>query len=697
MDGNLKATDSVAFNPAQLDKLFPFHVHTDAQLRVNHLGPGLSRLIPELRRGDLLPQFFKLVRPSVPFLPEELRQSLGLLILLETPSGVTMRGQFQALESGGFLYLGSPWLNSLRAMNAAGLDISDFAPHDPTVELLHLLQLQKMNLEDQGRLVLRMSGQSKELNEAHRQMAQELSDRIRAEALTRSILDTAVDAIVTIDEQGLIQTVNPAFERLFGYTPEDILGRNVSLLMAEPQATAHDGYILRYLKTGEKHVIGTGREVEGLRKDGTPCPLLLSVGVFEVEGKRRFTGVLHDIRESRAAREQEVEIASRIQQTLLFGSPPVGFLGLDLSVLALPSQKVDGDFFDFYRYGGETLDLLIGDVMGKGIPAALLGAAAKTHLQRVAAATLGELRGVDRLPTPADLVNRLHAAMGDHLIGLNSFITLCYARLDLRQMRLELVDCGHPGSLLIRSGQPITRLSGPNVPLGFLPEEHYQSIGLDLLEGDLLVLYSDGLTEATDRDGELFGNERLEQAAQAAAGGSSTQVLAAIQAEIEKFLDGQKPGDDLTCLVVQIGRRSSAPILGHRELELRSDPYELPLLRQTVQAFLDDYFPNLDEVETYRLMLAVNEAVANIIRHAYSGRKDGWTFLTCDAGSDWVSFAVYHRGIPLDPQAMDQVAELEEPSEGGMGLFLIKSCCDQVEVNTNSEGLHSLTMWRRFS
>jgi len=697
MDPELKAIDGVAFSSAQLDKIFPFHVSTDADLMVTHLGPGLLRLTPELRQGDPLPQVFRLIRPSLPFTGEEIRRSTGLLALLESPGGVRMRGQFQALEGGGLIYLGSPWINSLNAMNAAGLDISDFAPHDPTVELLHMLQLQKMNLEDQGRLVQRMAQQSEKLNQAHRQMAQELSDRIRAEAQTRSILDTAVDAIVTIDETGVIQTVNPAFERLFGYDTSEILGRNVSTLMPEPHARAHGGYIRRYLETGETHVIGTGREVEGLRKDGSLCPLLLSVGVFEVEGQRRFTGVMHDIRESRAAREQEVEIASKIQQTLLFGCPPIGFQGLELSVLALPSQKVDGDFFDFYRYGGETLDLLIGDVMGKGIAAALLGAAAKTHLQRVAAATLGELRGVDRLPAPADLVNRLHGAIGDHLIGLNSFITLCYARLDLHRMRLELVDCGHPHSLLVRAGQPITRLSGPNVPLGFLPEEHYEALEVELCEGDLLVLYSDGLTEAASPGGELFGIERLERVAQAGSGGTSTQLLAAIRQEVESFLDGKNPGDDLTCVVAQVGKRSLEPVLGYRELELRSDPYELPFLRQTVKAFLEDHFPGLDEVESYRLVLAVNEGAANVMRHAYSGRKDGWTLLICDAGANWVRFGLYHRGLPLDPQALERIGELEEPTEGGMGLFLIKSCADQVEVSTSSAGIHGLKMLRRFS
>lgn len=108
MDPKVKAIDGVAFSTAQLDKIFPFHVSTDENLMVTHLGPGLSRLTPELRPGDPLPQVFRLVRPSLPFTGEEIRHSVGLLALLESPGGVRMRGQFQTLEGGGLIYLAAP-------------------------------------------------------------------------------------------------------------------------------------------------------------------------------------------------------------------------------------------------------------------------------------------------------------------------------------------------------------------------------------------------------------------------------------------------------------------------------------------------------------------------------------------------------------------------------------------------------------
>lgn len=119
----------------------------------------------------------------------------------------------------------------------------------------------------------------------------------RSEDYLRSIVATAVDAIITIDERGTIDTFNPAAERMFGYTAAEVAGRNVRLLMPPPYRDEHDGHLARYVKTGEARIIGIGREVVGLRKDGTTFPLDLAVS--EVDHRRRFTGILRDLSDRR--------------------------------------------------------------------------------------------------------------------------------------------------------------------------------------------------------------------------------------------------------------------------------------------------------------------------------------------------------------------------------------------------------------
>jgi two-component system sensor kinase FixL len=123
-----------------------------------------------------------------------------------------------------------------------------------------------------------------------------LEERLRAsEARWRSVIDSAVDGVIVIDVTGCIESFNPAAERLFGYTEAEVLGKNVNVLMPSPYHEEHDGYMSRYLTTGEKKIIGIGREVKGLRRDGTTFPLRLSVGEMNVNGERKFTGIVADL------------------------------------------------------------------------------------------------------------------------------------------------------------------------------------------------------------------------------------------------------------------------------------------------------------------------------------------------------------------------------------------------------------------
>jgi PAS domain S-box-containing protein len=119
----------------------------------------------------------------------------------------------------------------------------------------------------------------------------------RSEDYLRSIVTTAATAIITIDEHGRIQTFNPAAERMFGYTVDEVVGQNVRLLMPAPYRDEHDGYLARYLKTGEAHLIGLGGEAVGLRKDGATFPLDLAVS--EIGHSRSFTGILRDLSDRR--------------------------------------------------------------------------------------------------------------------------------------------------------------------------------------------------------------------------------------------------------------------------------------------------------------------------------------------------------------------------------------------------------------
>lgn len=145
----------------------------------------------------------------------------------------------------------------------------------------------------------------------------------------KAVLDATVDAIITIDAHGIIESVNPAAERMFGYTPAQMLGSNISMLMAAPHREHHDRYIQRYLMTGERRIIGSGREVDGRRADGTLFPVDLVVTELWCDGKRMFTGLVRDISERRAA-----ERAAHLRLNELAHAGRLADLGLTTSTIA---------------------------------------------------------------------------------------------------------------------------------------------------------------------------------------------------------------------------------------------------------------------------------------------------------------------------------------------------------------------------
>jgi sigma-B regulation protein RsbU (phosphoserine phosphatase) len=194
-------------------------------------------------------------------------------------------------------------------------------------------------------------------------------------------------------------------------------------------------------------------------------------------------------------RQREVEVGAKIQQTLLLGQPPHDLPGARVAALTIPSQQIDGDFYDFYQYNNRCLDVVVGDVMGKGVPAALLGAEIKSYFLRALSSLIASLdRG--KLPEPEEIVTLVHADVTSQFIGLESFATLCYARFDLETRRVALVDCGHTKTVHLQyHAGTCEMLQGENIPLGFSEREIYKQVSAPFEAGDMFFFYSDGVTE----------------------------------------------------------------------------------------------------------------------------------------------------------------------------------------------------------
>jgi PAS domain S-box-containing protein len=160
----------------------------------------------------------------------------------------------------------------------------------------------------------------KQLKSVHARRAK-TQKKEAAEALSdsnerlRAILDTAVEGIITIDQRGIIESVNPGAEKIFGYQADELIGKNVSVLMPMPHRAAHDGYLANYLRTGQARIIGIGREVSGQRKNGTLFPMDLSVSEVRLKDRILFTGFIRDISARKESEKALLHYAALVESS----------------------------------------------------------------------------------------------------------------------------------------------------------------------------------------------------------------------------------------------------------------------------------------------------------------------------------------------------------------------------------------------
>lgn len=394
--------------------------------------------------------------------------------------------------------------------------------------------------------------------------------------------------------------------------------------------------------------------------------------------------------ELQAAREREIKIGSEIQRTLLIDPLPTDLRGLHVAALSVPSQQIDGDFYYFYKHEDQRVDLIVADVMGKGIPAALLGAATKSHFLE-ALCHLLDTSPAGVSPPPKDIVTLAHAVMVQHLIDLESFVTLCYVCFVPGGRTVEFVDAGHTGLIHCHAGGDRCEvLHGDNLPLGFRKGETYSQQSVTFEMGDLLVLFSDGVTEARNRAGELFGEGRLRQCIESNSALEPEGLAKAIRNAVFAFAESESPTDDLTCVVIRIVESERPQV--RATLEIRSDFRELERSREFVRAFCRDLpGTKLDDEYVGELELAVTEACSNIIKHAYQRRSDQWIRLEAEGFPDRISIRLHHLGGAFDPSNVP-LPRLDGSQESGFGVYLITQSVDVVRYYRDEWGRNCIAL-----
>jgi sigma-B regulation protein RsbU (phosphoserine phosphatase) len=404
-----------------------------------------------------------------------------------------------------------------------------------------------------------------------------------------------------------------------------------------------------------------------------------------VEGDRAHQGTLE-----RERLRSEIEIGGRIQETLLWDRLPPRLRGVQIASFAKPSHVIDGDFCEFFPLGDRCLDIVIGDVMGKGVPAALIGAAVKSGLLRA----LGQLTVsslATQRPEPRSVVGAVHDHLTGHLIALESFVSLSYNRFDFEHKRLDFVSCGHPRTMHAHAGTAtVDLLEGPNLPLGVLDNEVYEQRSVEFEAGDVFLLYSDGVTEARNATGEQFGEGRLIAWLTAHQTRDPVALCAGVWDAVRAFTGSDEVSDDLTCVAVRVTSLDPGAPAICWAIEFTSNLGILSALRAWVRAACHaDRTP--DSHALALLELAVAEAATNIIRHAYEGAAGRPVRAVVEVEDGKATVTLTHWGRPFQPPP-GPPAPPDPSGERGRGLFIISHAVDDVTYQNCPNGASSIRL-----
>lgn len=237
--------------------------------------------------------------------------------------------------------------------------------------------------------------------------------------------------------------------------------------------------------------------------------------------------------------QQEVGLASKIQMDLLPRKSPE-LAGYDIAARTIPAQSIGGDYYDFISTSDTTLALCLGDVSGKGLPASLL----MSNLQAT-------LRGQTLVATnPAECLIRSNKLLYEST-SPEKFATLFYGILDFQHHHLHYSNAGHDWPILIRKDSSIERLKTGGLMLALLPDYPYEHETVPLNTGDLLVIQSDGVTEAMNVDHVQFGDERLQEIILANRDASASDIIDVVIREVRKHAGANPQSDDITIMVLK--------------------------------------------------------------------------------------------------------------------------------------------------
>ncbi len=487
------------------------------------------------------------------------------------------------------------------------------------------------------------------------------------------------EGLLMADGNGIVIESNDAFSTLTGIPPESLTGRN---LKDQPiLGTDCDYLVARLLESGQPFEViarlGAGdsqddedisgaETIEGkfLRLRGSAYPedttppagmLLLADDVTRDVLSRREA----NRRERRHS--QEIELASRLQQNFFPSNYQKKRIRIATRLIA--ARELAGDFFDIFDLGPNTIGLIVGDVVGKGIPGSLMAMSVHGMLANQAGA----------LTPPMKVLERVNEALYQQVKGEYWYATCFYAKIHVTQLRMTFSRAGHELPLWWHkeTGQ-VTFLEGEGLPLGIFPDSRYVTLQIDLGEGDRLLFYTDGLIDATSPAGERFGHDRLVELFRKSSSLGSKNLIKVIENEVKEFQGSREQLDDIALALLTVVPDSWTA--------MAIPPYTFT---EVMENLLDELrLRGVDEDALFKVRLSLDECVTNAFRHGHRGDERRQITISYLVEADKLILKVRDQGpgfdfgmIP-DPTLMENLMH-----PGGRGVFLTLKMMDEVSFN----------------
>jgi sigma-B regulation protein RsbU (phosphoserine phosphatase) len=384
--------------------------------------------------------------------------------------------------------------------------------------------------------------------------------------------------------------------------------------------------------------------------------------------------------------EEELNIGREIQMSML----PLEFPAFpdrdEFRVHALlePAREVGGDFYDFFFVNPDEICLVVGDVSGKGVPAALFMAVTKTMIKT---------RAMDD-PSPASIVTRVNDEMSEDNPS-SMFITLFIAICNVRTGECRYTNAGHNPPYVLRGTGGLDCLNDRHGPIiGAMEGLAYREGQLRLNAADRLVVFTDGVTEAMDPGENLYSERRLESFLAGSGFPSIEELNGGIITSVEEFASGAEQADDITLLSFSLEKEPDRSELQATEIVIAAELSEIDRLNADLARFAKQHGAPAGHIS--KLNIAIDELINNIVNYGLKDGDDSDIRVRCSFGDDRLMVQIIDGAKPFNPFASlraDTTSSIDERQMGGLGRLLVVELMDHVDYERRRDkNVVTLTM-----